>query len=153
VNDKTAQLSQNSMIVQLTMDSIDQGFAVWNNDQRLVVWSKKCEEFWYYPGNKLRTGMHMQELLEHLRDAGAFGSDVSAVDIELELQKISAAGGNSDDEFQMTDGRHVHVRRFPLERGGYVSVYTDISEQAKQRVQLEDERSKAVRRILRKPIL
>ena len=28
VNDKTAQLSQNSMIVQLTMDSIDQGFAV-----------------------------------------------------------------------------------------------------------------------------
>lgn len=63
VNDKTAQLSQNSMIVQLTMDSIDQGFAVWNNDQRLVVWSKKCEEFWYYPGNKLRPGMHMQELL------------------------------------------------------------------------------------------
>ncbi len=51
------------MIVQLTMDSIDQGFAVWNNDQRLVVWSKKCEEFWYYPGNKLRPGMHMQELL------------------------------------------------------------------------------------------
>lgn len=145
VNDKTAQLSQNSMIVQLTMDSIDQGFAVWNNDQRLVVWSKKCEEFWYYPGNKLRTGMHMQELLEHLRDAGAFGPDVSAVDIGLEMQKISAAGGNSDDKFEMTDGRQVHVRRFPLERGGYVSVYTDISEQAKQRVQLEDERTKAVK--------
>jgi signal transduction histidine kinase len=61
------------------------------------------------------------------------------------MQKITAAGGNSDDEFKMTDGRHVHVRRFPLERGGYVSVYTDISEQAKQRVQLEDERTKAVK--------
>ena len=89
--------------------------------------------------------MHMQELLEHLRDAGAFGANTSAVDIGLEMQKISAAGGNSDDEFQMTDGRHVHVRRFPLERGGYVSVYTDISEQAKQRVQLENERTKAVK--------
>lgn len=145
VNDKTAQLSQNSMIVQLTMDSIDQGFAVWNSDQRLVVWSKKCEEFWYYPGSKLRTGMHMRELLEHLRDAGAFGELVDEVDIDHELQKIAAAGGNSDDKFKMTDGRHVHVRRFPLERGGYVSVYTDVSEQAEQRVQLEDERARAVK--------
>lgn len=145
VNDKTAQLSQNSMIVQLTMDSIDQGFAVWNSDQRLVVWSKKCEEFWYYPGNKLRTGMHMRELLEHLRDAGGFGELIDDVDIDHELQKIAAAGGNSDDKFKMTDGRHVHVRRFPLERGGYVSVYTDISEQAEQRVQLEDERARAVK--------
>lgn len=145
VNDKTAQLSQNSMIVQLTMDSIDQGFAVWNSDQRLVVWSKKCEEFWYYPGTKLRTGMHMRELLEHLRDAGAFGEDTADVDIDRELQKIVSAGGNSDDSFRMTDGRHVHVRRFPLERGGYVSVYTDISEQAEQRIQLEDERARAVK--------
>lgn len=145
VNDKTAQLSQNSMIVQLTMDSIDQGFAVWNSDQRLVVWSKKCEEFWYYPGNKIRTGLHMRELLEHLRDAGAFGELVKVVDIDHELQKIAAAGGNSDDQFQMTDGRQIHVRRFPLERGGYVSVYTDISEEAKQRVQLEDERARAVK--------
>ena len=145
VNDKTAQLSQNSMIVQLTMDSIDQGFAVWNSDQRLVVWSKKCEEFWYYPGKVLRTGMHMRELLEHLRDAGAFGALVNDVDIEHELQKIAAAGGASDDRFQMTDGRQVHVRRFPLERGGYVSVYTDVSEQAEQRVQLEDERARAVK--------
>ena len=145
VNDKTAQLSQNSMIVQLTMDSIDQGFAVWNSDQRLVVWSKKCEEFWYYPGNKIRTGMHMRELLEHLRDAGAFGELINEVDIDHELQKIAAAGGNSDDKFEMTDGRQVHVRRFPLERGGYVSVYTDISEEAKQRVQLEDERARAVK--------
>lgn len=145
VNDKTAQLSQNSMIVQLTMDSIDQGFAVWNNDQRLVVWSKKCEEFWYYPGSKLRTGMHMRELLEHLRDAGAFGDQANDVDIDHELQKITAAGGNSDDRFEMTDGRHVHVRRFPLERGGYVSVYTDITEQAEQREMLEDERAQAVK--------
>lgn len=145
VNDKTAQLSQNSMIVQLTMDSIDQGFAVWNSDQRLVVWSKKCEEFWYFPGNKIRTGMHMRELLEHLRDAGAFGDLVNEFDIDHELQKIAAAGGNSDDQFQMRDGRQVHVRRFPLERGGYVSVYTDVSEQAEQRVQLEDERARAVK--------
>ena len=87
----------------------------------------------------------MRELLEHLRDAGAFGELINEVDIDHELQKIAAAGGNSDDKFEMTDGRQVHVRRFPLERGGYVSVYTDISEEAKQRVQLEDERARAVK--------
>lgn len=145
VNEKTAQLSQNSMIVQLTMDSIDQGFAVWNNDQRLVVWSKKCEEFWYHPGSKLRAGMHMRELLEHLRNAGAFGDQSEDVDIDHELQKITAAGGNSEDRFRMTDGRHVHVRRFPLERGGYVSVYTDVTEQSEQHEMLVEQRAQAVR--------
>lgn len=130
VAERTAALSQNSMIVQLTMDSIDQGFAVWNADQRLVVWSRRCYDFWLEPPKSvLRTGMHMRDLLLHLADAGAFGADANATTVDAEMDRIFAAGQASEDQFDLPNGRNVHVRRFPLEHGGYVAVYSDVTEQ------------------------
>ncbi len=130
VAERTAALSQNSMIVQLTMDSIDQGFAVWNADQRLVVWSRRCYDFRLEPPKDvLRVGMHIRELLEHLARAGAFGSDADGTVVEQELERITIAGAASQDIFTTPNNRHMHVRRFPLEHGGYVAVYTDITEQ------------------------
>ncbi len=128
VGDRTAELSQNATLIQLTMDSIDQGFAVWNSDQRLVVWSKRIADFWYHPKSILRSGMHMRDLLLHLAKQGAFGEGDPDNISEKELERILEAGESSDETFQMKDARHVHVRRFPLERGGHVAVYTDITE-------------------------
>jgi len=127
VGDRTAELSQNSMLVQLTMDSIDQGFAVWNADHRLVIWSKRCAEFWYYPKG-LRPGTHMSELMKHLAAHGAFGEGDIEETAARELERVVEAGGASDEIFSMTDGRRIHVRRFPLEHGGHVSMYTDVTE-------------------------
>lgn len=130
VGDRTAELSQNSMLVQLTMDSIDQGFAVWNADNRLVVWSKRCADFWYHP-KVLRPGMHMSDLLTHLASRKVFGEGAVAEVVQKKLEQIVDAGAASEEKFEMTDGRRVHVRRFPLERGGHVSMYTDVTERDK----------------------
>jgi len=127
VSDRTAELSQNSMLIQLTMDTIDQGFAVWNADQRLVVWSKRCADFWYFPKN-LRPGMHMADLLRHLAKQGVFGQGDVEEATHRELERVVEAGAASEENFEMKDGRHIHVRRFPLERGGHVSMYTDATE-------------------------
>lgn len=127
VRDRTAELSQNSMLVQLTMDSIDQGFAVWNADRRLVVWSKRCIDFWYHP-KCLRPGMHMADLLKHLAEQGVLGKGIVGDIVDEKIEQIVDAGAASDDKFKMKDGRQMHVRRFPLESGGHVSVYTDVTE-------------------------
>lgn len=130
VRERTAELSQNSMLVQLTMDSIDQGFAVWNADHRLVVWSKRCTDFWYHPKN-LMPGMHMTELLKHLAECGALGDGKVDDIVKRKIEEIVGAGAASEEKFEMKDGRRMHVRRFPMERGGHVSVYTDITEREK----------------------
>ncbi len=142
VAEQTAALSQNSMIVQLTMDSIDQGFAVWNADQRLVVWSRCCYDFWLEPPDSvLRIGMHMRDLLTHLASEGAFGEDADSTVVDQQMKSISAAGQASEDQFVLPQGQHVHVRRFPLERGGYVAVYTDVTDQEEttQRLSMANE--------------
>ena len=147
VSARTAELSRNSMIVQLTMDSIDQGFAVWNADKRLVVWSKKCFEFWYEPQKILRLGMHMSELLRHLAENHAFGPGDPDEIVERELERIAAAGEKSDETFTMSNDREIHVRRFPLEHGGHVAVYTDVTENRRATNALERVRDKLEERV------
>lgn len=127
VQQRTAQLSENSLIIQLTMDSIDQGFSVWSADHELVVWSQRCLSFWYEPGEIVRKGMHMKELLAHLVEKKAFGDGDPTMLIEQEYERIASAGTMSEDTFDMFDGRTVYVRRFSLERGGHVGVYTDVT--------------------------
>jgi len=146
VSDRTAELSQNSMLVQLTMDSIDQGFAVWNMDQRLVVWSKRCADFWYYPSG-LRPGMHMSDLLRHLAEHGVFGDGDLDEIASREMERVIDAGAASEEKFVMTDGRRVHVRRFPLERGGHVSMYSDVTERDQAMEELENSRDDLERRV------
>ena len=119
------------MIIQLTMDTIDQGFAVWNADHRLVVWSKRCLEFWYQPGPWLTAGTHMRDIFVHLANQGAFGDGDPEEIAQAELARVVGAGPQSEERFTMTDGRRVHVRRFPLDRGGHIAVYTDVTAQEK----------------------
>ncbi len=146
VDDRTAELSKNAMLVQLTMDSIDQGFAVWNADKRLVLWSKRCVDFWYYPKN-LKAGTHMRDLLKHIAEQGAFGKgDIDKI-VEGELSRVVDAGGNADEIFRMLDGRRIHVRRYPLESGGYVSVYTDVTERERANEELKNSHDELERRI------
>lgn len=147
VKERTAELAQNAMIIQLTMDSIDQGFAVWNSDQRLVVWSKTCVEFWYEPPN-LRHGMHMADLLAHIATKGAFGEGNPEKLAAAEIKRISSAGKESEETFFLTDGRKINVRRFPLDKGGYVSVYTDITAQEIAIEDLKQSRDEMEQRVL-----
>ena len=138
VQERTAQLSQNSMIIQLTMDSIDQGFSVWNADHRLLVWSKRCLDFWYNPGDLIHTGMHMKVLLAHLARQSAFGDGDPEVLAEKEFIRIISDGRVSEDEFAMTTGQTVNVRRFSLDNGGHVGVYTDITERIKAEKEIRE---------------
>ncbi len=146
VGDRTAELSKNAMLVQLTMDSIDQGFAVWNADKRLVLWSKRCVDFWYYP-KELKAGIHMRDLLKHIAEQGAFGKGKIDKIVENELVRVVEAGGANDEIFGMLDGRKIHVRRYPLESGGYVSVYTDVTEREQANEELKNSHNELERRI------
>ncbi len=146
VRDRTAELSKNSMLVQLTMDSIDQGFAVWNADHRLVLWSKRCADFWYYPKN-LQPGTHMSDLLNHLAKKGVFGKGNVEEITQRELERVVESGGASEEKFNMNDGRRLHVRRFPLEHGGHVSMYTDVTDRELATEELKNSRDVLERRV------
>jgi len=125
--DSSGQLSEQSELLQATLDSIDQGFAVWDADDELIAWNKMCFDLWYRPAN-VRTGMPRRELFDHLAKSGGFGNGDWEEISDREFQRVTDSGHSSEEEFTMKDGRRIHVQRYPMTRGGYAAVYSDITQ-------------------------
>ena len=77
----------------------------------------------------LRAGLPLQDVIRAQAAAGVFGD----VDVEAEVTRRIAdlrAGNYADTiEHALPDGRVVELRRNRLPDGGYVTLYTDITEQ------------------------
>lgn len=121
------ELAEKSILLQATLDAIDQGFAVWDSEHRLVAWNEKCENFWYHPKD-LHVGMMMDQLLRHLAEQGAFGAGEKDQLARHQLQHILASGPNSEEQIALNDGRQLDLHRFPMPGGGHATVYSDVTE-------------------------
>jgi len=120
------QLSQKSELLESTLDSIDQGIAAWDDQNQLLTWNAKCEDFWYHPTG-IRVGMTKRELLGHIEDEGGLGPEDAEVKAEKRYQEILHEGTNSSDEFSLHDGRQIFLYRYPMPSGGHTTVYSDIT--------------------------
>ncbi|HJM49146.1 MAG TPA: PAS domain S-box protein [Alphaproteobacteria bacterium] len=134
------ELADKSRILETTFESIDQGFVVWDDEQRLVAWNEKCLEFWYHPQHIVRPGMKMLELLRHIAGQGGFGAGEPQAAAEREFARIRHAGPQSQDRFIMLDGTIVRVDRYLMPGGGHVATYTDISESTRAEAELKQAR-------------
>lgn len=115
-------------ILEYALNSSSQGFVVWDDQQNLVAWSKKCFDLWYEPAGIIRIGMPMIELLTHIAKTSAFGNGNPDTVAKRELERIRKSGPESWEEFEMLDGRIIHVQRHAMQDGGHASTYTDITE-------------------------
>jgi len=135
--DARNKLAHQTELLQTTLDSIDQGFAVWNADDRLVLWNSRCLDFWYQPEG-IQVGMKRINLFYHLAEKGAFGEGVVQDLAEQQLQRIHETGRNSEEHLNLKDGRQVHLHRFPMPDGATASVYSDITERGKAEQRLKE---------------
>jgi PAS domain S-box-containing protein len=136
------ELAQKSALLQTTLDAIDQGFVVWNTEHQLIAWNEKCRSLWYDPRG-IRNGMPMLELLRHIAEKGGFGPGDPDQLAGREFERVIAAGGDSEDEFETLDSRRIWVRRFPVPMGGHAAIYTDISEIRRTENQLRSAKEEA----------
>ncbi len=133
------ELALQSDLLQAAFDSIDQGFAVWDKDDRLVAWNDKCLDFWYLPAD-VSVGMLRLDLLRHLAKSNAFGEGDPEILANQQLKTLHDLDLYSEEEIQLHDGRFIILHRYPMPEGGMAVVYTDISEQKSAEIALIDSR-------------
>jgi PAS domain S-box-containing protein len=121
------KLSEQRMLLQTTLDTIDQGFAVWGADDCLVAWNRTVGQMWFSPDN-LKVGLSRKELFEKLLGNKAFAKGGEPTGIEQLFDSADDIAQTFDTEFENRDGRRIHIRRYPLPDGGFASVYSDITE-------------------------
>lgn len=117
-----------TMHLEAALAGMSDGVAMIDADMRLVEWNPRFPELVGIPGAMLHVGLPLGAIIRAQAAAGVFGD----VDAEAEVIRRIAAlrAGNYADTFEraLPNGRMVELRRNKLPDGGYVTLYTDITE-------------------------
>lgn len=116
----------NRDLLQATLDAIDQGVSVVDDDLRLIAWNQRYLEMFALPVGFVHVGQPVAEVYRFNAERGESPGDVEAW-VERRLDALRR-GAPHEHERARPDGRILRSNGAPLKGGGYVTSYTDITE-------------------------
>lgn len=134
-------------MLQAALDHVNQGFSVFDAELRLVAWNRGLWEMLDFPPELARRGTHLAEFLRVNTERGEYGPG----DVEGKIQRrVERARQFVPHYFERIrpNGQVIAVRGTPLPQGGFVTIYTDITEERRRQEKLERtvaERTRALR--------
>lgn len=122
---KALSAGQEHALLRATLDHMSQGVAMYDADHKLVTWNERFVHYLDMPEEFLGTDRTFSDYIRYLGARGEFGD----TDIEEALQKRLAVLSTSHSfERVRPDGTVLEVRRDPVPGGGFIAIYTDITE-------------------------
>ncbi len=137
VEEASQSFQFNHEILQSSVQNIEQGISVLDQQLCLLAWNDRYVELFNYPKGYLQVGQPIQALLQYNAERGLLGK---SGDVETEISKrIAYMQNGSSYKYirRQTVGRVVELNGSPLPHGGYVTTYSDISEYIRIQEELE----------------
>ena len=125
--DQTSEVQRfNRELLHTMMENIAQGICVVDADMRIVAWNRRYLELFDYPDGMIYVGCPVANLIRFNAERGECGPG----DVEEHVSKRIAhmrAGTPHVFERVRADGRVIEMRGQPLQGGGYVTTYADVT--------------------------
>lgn len=115
-------------MLQAGLDLLDQGITVFDGDLRLVAWNRPFLELLEFPEQLAYVGAPFADFIRYNAERGEYGPG----DINLQVEERVAAARNFAPhvtERRRPNGRLLQLRGEPLPYRGFVTLYSDITEQ------------------------
>ena len=109
----------------LPTEAMSEGFAVWDESDRLVLSNRRFREF-FANADAAAASLSFTELLDkHTRPLLALDDAAFA---RWKRDRLACRRNGGSCTFAMRDGRHIAVSESRMEDGGTVSIYTEITD-------------------------
>ena len=110
--------------LRVTFDNMGDGVVMFDAAARLTAWNRNFQEMLELPDAFLAGRPSSAEYFRYLADRGEYSTD-----LEAQLSRtIEDTSREMRFERARPDGRVIEVRRNPVPGGGFVLIYSDITE-------------------------
>jgi signal transduction histidine kinase len=118
------EISQRQGELRITFESMGDGVALFDETRRLAAWNQNFQNMLDVPSEVISARPAFEEYIKYLADRGEYGADPGGM-----VQRLLSQGGQrASFERTRPNGQTIQIRTNPTPAGGFVVIYTDITE-------------------------
>jgi signal transduction histidine kinase/uncharacterized protein (UPF0335 family) len=131
------ELAEKSAILELTLENMGQGITMVDRDLNTVILNRRFLELQEFPEERFGRGFTMEEAFRYNAERGEYGPG----DVEEQVrERLELTRKFLPHRFERTrpNGRVLEIVGNPIEGGGFVTTYTDITERKRAERELAE---------------
>ena len=133
--------------MQAALDHINQGFTVFDSQLKLVAWNRGLSQMLDLPEELCVRGKHLSAFFRVLAERGEYGPGEIEGKIERRVERALKFEPHYFERVR-PNGQVIAIAGTPLPQGGFVTTYSDVTEERQRQEKLERtvaERTRALR--------
>jgi GAF domain-containing protein/nitrogen-specific signal transduction histidine kinase len=134
LRERTDELARRQAELRVTFENMGDGVAMFDETPRLVAWNSKFQEFFNVPDGVLAEHRTYADYIRYLAERGDYGPDADMEDTIRQITKMT--GVQRTYERVRPDGRVIEIRNNPVAGGGFVLIFSDITERKRSEAEI-----------------